>query len=99
MTPHLVRWHNQWSDDGLVVIEVDNGQIDSLEEVQAHAEEENLPFPILHDAGAEVCDAYGLKAFPVAYLIDETGKVIWEGHPNGAEAERLIRATLSKTRA
>ena len=36
MTPHLVRWHDELSQDGLVIIEVDNGQIDSLEELQEH---------------------------------------------------------------
>ena len=97
MTPHLVRWHKKYSDSGLVVIEVDNGQIDSLPEVQQHVAEEKLPFAILHDADGKVCDSYGLQAYPVAYLIDRQGKVIWEGHPTGDDAEMLIRQALAAT--
>jgi len=90
MAPHLVRWHEQYGSQGLKIIEVDNGNSDSLEELQQHVTSENIPFAVLHDEGGEVCSAYGVQGYPVAYLIGESGKVLWEGipsfDPDGAEA-------------
>jgi hypothetical protein len=81
MTPHLVRWHNEFAEKGLVIIEVNNGTIDSLAELKQHVSTERIPYAVLHDAEEDVCGSYGIQAYPTAYLIDGTGKVIWEGHP------------------
>ena len=34
MQPQLVSWHEKWSEAGLVVIEIDNGGMDSLDAVE-----------------------------------------------------------------
>ena len=81
MEPQLVSWHEKWSKQGLVIIEIDNGAIDSLDEVETHVADRNIPFTVLHDKGGAVCDRYSVRAYPSAYLIDKGGTVIWEGHP------------------
>ena len=97
MEPQLVSWHEKWSKQGLVIIEIDNGQIDSLDEVETHVADRNIPFTVLHDKGGAGCDRYSVRAYPSAYLIDKGGTVIWEGHPTdpSVNAVELIQAALA----
>tara|TARA_B100000686_G_scaffold339963_1_gene414899 strand:- start:2278 stop:2568 length:291 start_codon:yes stop_codon:yes gene_type:complete len=86
MQPQLVSWHQKWSEQGLVIIEIDNGGIDTLDEVEQHIASSQIPFTVLHDRGGMICNRYSVMAYPSAYLLDKTGKVIWEGHPMDPEA-------------
>lgn len=99
MTPHLVRWHNEFQDDGLVIIEIDNGSIDSLTDVEEHVRKEGIPFALLHDADGEVTDRFGVNVFPTAFLFDRSGKVVWHGNPTPQTAEQAIRNALAKEEA
>ena len=96
MTPHLVKWHQQYNSRGLTVIDVDNGAIDELQAVEAHVRTERVPFAVLHDNAGATCSTYGVRAYPTAYLIGRDGKVIWEGNPGGdfAAIERTIEKAL-----
>ena len=98
MEPQLVSWHEKWSEQGLVIIEVDNGAIDSLDEVETHVANRNIPFTVLHDKAGVVCDRYAVRAYPSAYLVDKGGTVIWEGHPtdSGANAAQRIQAAVTR---
>ena len=49
MQPQLVSWHQKWSEQGLVIIEIDNGEIDTLDEVEQHVASKQVPFTVLHD--------------------------------------------------
>ena len=97
MEPQLVSWHEKWSEQGLVIIEVDNGAIDSLDEVETHVANRNIPFTVLHDKAGVVCDRYAVRAYPSAYLVDKGGTVIWEGHPtdSSVNAVERIQAALA----
>jgi len=96
--PQLVSWHEKWSEQGLVIIEIDNGAIDSLDEVEKLVASRNIPFTVLHDKAGVVCDRYAVRAYPSAYLIDKGGTVIWEGHPtdSGANAAQRIQAAVTR---
>ena len=97
MTPHLVKWHKRYNSRGLTVIDVDNGEQDTLAAVQAHVRSDGLPFPVFHDTNGATSRAYGVRAYPAAYLIGRDGNVIWEGFPGGAVAtiERAIEQALA----
>ena len=94
MTPHLVRWHHEFADEGLVVVEVNDGRIDNLDALQRHVRSEAIPFAVLHDAEGIVTSAYGVRAYPTAYLIDRDGNVIWEGNPSPDTVDPVLRAAL-----
>ena len=81
MQPVLAGWAQQYADKGLVVIDVDNGQRDPLETLKEHLKSAGIPYPVLFDADAKNASAYGVKGFPAAFLIDASGKVVWEGFP------------------
>ena len=96
MTPHLVKWHQQYNSQGLTIIEVDNGAVDQEQAVEDHVRSERLPFAVLYDHKGTTCQNYGVRAYPTAYLIGRDGKVIWEGHPGGdmAALEGIIQKAI-----
>lgn len=77
-----------------MVIEVEDGRINPLSEVKAHAEQNRLPYVIVHDGNGEITERVGIRAYPTAYVVDKDGRVVWEGHPGAADAERAIRRAL-----
>jgi hypothetical protein len=96
MAPHLVRWHEEMADKGLVVIAVEDGRVTPLDAWRRGVETKAVPHPVLHDgAGANVA-RFEVRAYPVAYLIGRNGKVIWQGTPirGLAEVERAIRGAV-----
>ena len=88
---------NEYASQGLKIIEVDDGEIDSLEELREHVRSEQIPFAVFHDETGAVCRSYGVQGYPVAYLIGETGEVLWEGIPSfdPEEAENLVQLALA----
>lgn len=95
MTPHLVKWHDEYAARGLRVIEINNGLMDELADLEDHLAEEGIRFAVLHDTNGEVTGRFGVSTYPTAYLVGRDGKVIWEGHPgDAADHERLIQQAL-----
>ena len=103
MRRHLVSWQKEFAEDGLVVIEITGGEQEPLDVVKEMVQKQNLDHPVLWDL--ECCNHknYGLKNWPVAYLIDTQGKVFWEGNParfvdrkkDSERMKQLIREELA----
>lgn len=99
MKPHLVKWHNEYANDGLVIIDI-NRNSDSLDAIQKSAEDPKLPYAILRDSSGKNVETFGIKAFPMAYLLapDKNGKfdVVYQGFPGAAvqEIEAKIKEVL-----
>jgi hypothetical protein len=100
MKPHLVRWHKELAEKGLVVVDIYDGRNDAFEAVKADAEKSELSFPVLWDARGRVCAEYGMKGYPGGFLVGVDGKVLWEGIPNPKvkEIEALIQEELAKVK-
>ncbi len=81
MAPHLVGWHERWTEKGLVVIHVEDGRATDLEALRQHAATDGIPHPLLHDANGANVARYRVRAVPAAYVLDRRGKVVWEGSP------------------
>lgn len=84
MRHYLVRWHKKYAKRGLVVIEIEQGQFETLDLVRKSVQKQNLEHFVLWDQDNQNHRAYGVCAWPVAYLIGADGKVVWEGNPNWA---------------
>ena len=52
---------------------------DGFDNMQAHAEEKNYPFPFLHDESQEVAAAYGAERTPEIFLFDGDRKLVFHG--------------------
>ena len=85
----MVKWHDTYKDRGLVIIDVDNGQIDTRREVKKHVKQAKYKFPYAWDRDAKVSKLYGVKMYPVGILIGRDGQVIWNGSPSDLEAAEL----------
>lgn len=99
MDPYLARWHEKYAPDGLVLIEIDDGETDSLAQVQAWVAADKISYPVLHDTNGAVCRRFGISGYPSMYLIGRDGKVLWDGGGWGgsnqmAALEERIRAAL-----
>ncbi len=94
MTPHLVKWQEQFSDRDFTVVSVDNGRMDSVADLESHIRENRLVFPVLHDEGGTVCGRFGVSSYPYSVLVDRDGIVVWAGHPEAESATDAIRAAV-----
>ena len=62
-----------------------------------HIGKRKIKYPVFHDHEGSVRKALCVKNAPRAYLLDEKGKVTWEGWFSGKridEVEALVRQSL-----
>ena len=94
----MERLHRQFRQDPFVLLAVDVKE--KARKVRSFARDQRLSFPILLDSNGAVASRYGIRAHPIAYLIDIQGDVI--GVANGyrkwdrEEMKTLIRSLLPK---
>ena len=94
----MERLHRQSSKEQFVLLTVDVRE--EADKVRRFARDNGLSFPILLDTSGAVAAMYGVRAHPVAYLIDIDGNVIGVAHGyrewDRYEMRALIRSLLSK---
>ena len=94
----MERLHRQSSKEQFVLLTVDVRE--EADKVRRFARDNGLSFPILLDTSGAVASMYGVRAHPVAYLIDIDGNVIGVAHGyrkwDRYEMRALIRSLLSK---
>ncbi|MBI3856463.1 MAG: redoxin domain-containing protein [Planctomycetes bacterium] len=100
LKPTLARWHKDLSEKGLVVIDVSDGALDQFADLKKEVAEKEEKFPVLWDKESKICTAYGIQAYPQAYLVGVDGTVVWEGLPSGKiEAiEKLMAIEIAKVK-
>ena len=100
MKPHLVRWHKQYEKKGLAVIDVNDGEFDTFEELKEDVKKSGRTYPTLWDHKAQTTGKYGVEVQPAGFLIGVDGKVIWEGTPvqHVKKIEAMIKAELKKVK-
>jgi peroxiredoxin len=72
--PSLNRLHRDLNKDHFVLLSVDVGE--EKAKVSQFAMDEGISFPVLLDNKSTVAALYGVRAHPVAYLIDTDGDLI-----------------------
>jgi hypothetical protein len=100
MKTHLVRWDDQYRRKGLVIVNVNNGQIDDFDTLRRSiAADARIRYPVGWDESARACKDYGVRGYAASFLIGTNGKVVWEGFPLTrpiGEREELIKKELAK---
>ena len=99
MKTHLVKWDEKYRKEGLAIVDIDNGAIDTMEKVKASVEKHKVKYPVAWDEGGKTCDAYDIRAYAHSFLIGTDGKVVWEGFPlekKITEREEQMKAELKK---
>ena len=64
-------------------------------QVGRYVKQNKLPY-IVGSGAKTAAKAYGIKAFPSAFLIGPDGVIEWVGHPNTPEAEKNIERVLKE---
>jgi hypothetical protein len=87
--PHLVRWNEELSDFGLVIVGL-HVQKATPEEIRAKARPSGVNFAVV--SGGSVEGGRDYKGIPHCMLFDHTGKCLYRGSPSSVEAQ--LRAAV-----
>jgi peroxiredoxin len=77
--PTLIDLHKAYSDKGVQVLGVNASLQDSFVRMSAHAQERDMPFPVLKDFDQKVADAFGAKRTPEVFLLDAARVIRYHG--------------------
>lgn len=77
--PTLLRLHRQYADKGVRFLAINSNAQDSFAQVSAHAQERDIPFPVLKDFDHAAADAFGAKRSPEAFLLDAERVIRYHG--------------------
>jgi thiol-disulfide isomerase/thioredoxin len=89
----LIRLQREYGTKGLTVIGLTSESPEPVWRFLAH-EHPDVNYKIGFGGGSE----YGVTGIPHAYLIDGTGKVVWEGSPGGL-SKKTLSAALKTVKA
>lgn len=88
--------HEKYKDKGVMLVAL-SYEPDSV--VAPYVSKNKIPYIVGSGAKASR-EAYGIRGFPTAFLIDLEGKIAWKGHPMVAEAaiEELLKKSDPEVR-
>lgn len=100
--PHLRAWHDQYSENGLVIIGVHSPEFEfekDLGNLQKAVADFNLSYPIVQDNDFNIWRAFDNHYWPAKYLLDKEGVIRYThfGEGNYDETERKIQTLLGAT--
>ncbi len=101
------RWHQQWSDQGVVVIGIQSPETKrerDPEAVRQAAVERQLSFPIVLDLEMKNWTAWANTMWPTVYVIDKRGyirfwwqgELNWQGATGDQTVEEVVEAVLAE---
>jgi thiol-disulfide isomerase/thioredoxin len=101
--PVLTDFQSRYGASGLQVIAVACDNLSQKQRAAAsgkYARDNNLNYAIYVEPGDQagvVRNRYKVTGYPTVVLLDATGVVLWQGHPNKrAELETVIKRALGK---
>ena len=102
MIPSLRGWHQQYADQGLVVIGNHYPEFNFERDINAVRESLvrlDVPYPVLQDNGRETWNSYNNRFWPALYLIDKQGRIRYRHFGEGRyeQTEQAIRDLLRET--
>lgn len=74
--PHLIKLHKRYKDKGVVMVSITN---ESRKKVESFVRQNRMEYPI--GTGGTTSRTYGVKGIPHAFIINDEGMIVWEGHP------------------
>jgi peroxiredoxin len=73
------RLHTAYSEKGVHFVGVNSNRQDSPARVAEHARKHKVPFPMVKDPANKVADQFGARRTPEVFLLDGSGKVLYQG--------------------
>ncbi len=87
--PHLNEIYKKYGSKGLQVLGITD---EPNQTIRAFVKNIPIDYPVA-TARNTVLEKFGISSVPRAFLVDKTGKVVWQGHPmelEEAEIEKLL---------
>ncbi|MET0649715.1 MAG: thioredoxin family protein [Pyrinomonadaceae bacterium] len=78
---------------GVNVVGINSNSTEPAAEVKQHAADKGLNFTILKDAGNQIADRYDAQVTPEAYLLDPSGKLVYQGRIDNSRYGYVITST------
>ncbi|HEX3927720.1 MAG TPA: TlpA disulfide reductase family protein [Gemmatimonadales bacterium] len=85
---------HDYAPRGLRVVAVSVDQGDNAR-VQRFVEDQHLAFTVVHDPAGVIQEQYNVVGLPTSYLVDSTGKVLWEHTGNIADVLGELRGAVT----
>jgi cytochrome oxidase Cu insertion factor (SCO1/SenC/PrrC family) len=95
--PTVNQWYAGLAGQGFTAMYCADGRRDTPQGVASALSRDGVRFPVLYDQGGAMTQAYGVTAFPTAFVIGRDGRVVWEGIPSydTSAPQRAIEAALA----
>lgn len=77
--PHFAKLHEEFKDQGVVILSIDSHNATPPEDIAEYAEENELPFPILKDEGNAYADKMAAQRTPEVFILDKEGTIMYHG--------------------
>jgi peroxiredoxin len=77
--PTLIQMHKEYADKGVQFLAVNSNVQDTFIQVSAHAQERDVPFPVLKDFDHKTADAFGARRTPEVFLLDARRVIRYHG--------------------
>ena len=71
--------HRKYAGKGVQFLAINSSSQDSFVSVSAHAQERDVPFPVLKDFDQKVADAFGAQRTPEVFLLDADRVIRYHG--------------------
>lgn len=82
--PHLVKLHNKYKDEGVVIIGLTDEDYDRAK-IGEFVQKMNMTYIV--GTGSTSGPEYGVRGIPHAVVVGRDGRQVWRGHPmSGLEA-------------
>lgn len=99
--PYVKQWHQQYAEQGFVVIGVHSPEFlheREVENVKRYMKEHDIRFAVPIDNDFSTWNRYGNRYWPAMYLIDKRGiiRYIKVGEGGYSETERQIQTLLAE---
>jgi peroxiredoxin len=73
--PTLAELHKEYAPKGVQLLGINSSAQDSFVRVSAHAQEREIPFPVLKDFDQRAAEAFAVRRTPEVFLLD-AGRII-----------------------
>jgi thiol-disulfide isomerase/thioredoxin len=99
--PYVNAWHEEYEDDGLLVIGVHKPEFEFEKDpasVREAVRQANIEYPVVLDNNDATWDAYDQRYWPARYLIDADGFIRYKHFGEGAyeETEKKVQELLAE---
>ncbi len=99
--PTLTELHKEYDGKGVQFLAINSNSQDTFVQVSAHAQDRDVPFPVLKDFDHKAADAFGAKRTPEVFLLDASRVIRYHGRIDdqygiGFQREKPTRRDLKE---